>query len=150
MSTVIENPRSPYTRPARKKRRFNIEKWAWLFMRGSGVILVFLIFGHLFFNLMLGEGIRAIDFGFVGGKLANPFWQWWDVLMLWLALIHGGNGMRTVINDYVTGQKLRPFILWTLFAIVAILIVLGTLVTFTFDPCPITENIELLPSFCNA
>ena len=36
--------------------------------------------------------------------LANPFWQVWDVLLLWLALIHGGNGMRTVINDYARGR----------------------------------------------
>ena len=24
----------------------------------------------------------------------------WDVLLLWLALIHGANGMRTIVNDY--------------------------------------------------
>ena len=54
-------------------------------MRVSGVVLVVLVFGHLFVNLMLGEGIKAIDFGFVAGKWATPFWQVWDLLMLWLA-----------------------------------------------------------------
>ena len=69
-------------------------------MRGSGVVLLVLVFGHLFVNLMLGEGIKAIDFAFVAGKWSSPFWQTWDLLMLWLAELHGVNGVRTIINDY--------------------------------------------------
>ena len=41
-------------------------------MRVSGVLLVVLIFGHLFVNLMVGEGIHGIDFAFVAGKFATP------------------------------------------------------------------------------
>ena len=63
-------------------KRKNFEMFAWLGMRLSGVVLVVLIFGHLFSNLMVGDGIHAIDFGFVGGKWANPFWQVWDLLLL--------------------------------------------------------------------
>ncbi|MFE6997681.1 succinate dehydrogenase hydrophobic membrane anchor subunit [Microbacterium sp. NPDC057659] len=121
--------------PARTRRGFNIEKWAWLFMRLSGVVLIVLIFGHLFVNLMVGEGIHGVDFGFVAGKYATPFWQWWDVLMLWLALIHGGNGMRTIVNDYVTHEGARKALVWAIGLAAALLIVLGTLVVFTFDPC---------------
>ncbi|MEJ1088392.1 succinate dehydrogenase hydrophobic membrane anchor subunit [Microbacterium sp. Mu-80] len=120
---------------ARRQRGINLEKWGWLFMRGSGVILVVLIFGHLFVNLMLGDGIRALDFGFVAGKFATPFWQWWDVLMLWLALIHGANGMRTIVNDYVTNERARKTLVWAVGLAAALLIILGTLVVFTFDPC---------------
>jgi succinate dehydrogenase / fumarate reductase membrane anchor subunit len=123
------------TAPARRPRRFNLEKWGWLFMRGSGVILVVLIFGHLFVNLMLGEGIHALDFAFIAGKFATPFWQWWDVAMLWLALIHGGNGMRTIVNDYVTSEKARKALVWAIGLAAGLLILLGTLVVFTFDPC---------------
>ncbi|MFT4259947.1 succinate dehydrogenase, hydrophobic membrane anchor protein [Microbacterium sp.] len=127
--------------PARRARRFNIEKWGWLFMRLSGVVLVVLIFGHLFVNLMTGEGIHALDWGFVAGKLANPFWQWWDLLMLWLALIHGANGMRTIVNDYVTNEKARLALVWAVGLAAGLLIVLGTLVVFAFDPCTgITEQ----------
>ena len=36
----------------------NWEKWGWLYMRVSGVLLVVLIFGHLFVNLFLGEGVQ--------------------------------------------------------------------------------------------
>jgi succinate dehydrogenase / fumarate reductase membrane anchor subunit len=100
-------------------------------------------------NLFLGTGVRAIDFAFVAGKWASPFWQLWDVLMLWLALIHGGNGMRTVINDYARG-RLRPVLLILVAAAVVVLIVLGTLVLTTFDPCPAGAPANLVPDFCSA
>ncbi|MEV4667940.1 succinate dehydrogenase hydrophobic membrane anchor subunit [Microbacterium sp. LWO12-1.2] len=127
--------------PIRRQRGFNLEKWGWIFMRASGVVLVVLIFGHLFINLMVGEGIHALDFAFIAGKFATPFWQWWDVLMLWLALIHGANGMRTIVNDYVTNEKARKALVWALGLAAGLLILLGTLVVFTFDPClGVTED----------
>ncbi|KQM14092.1 succinate dehydrogenase hydrophobic membrane anchor subunit [Plantibacter sp. VKM Ac-2880] len=146
--TTIAAPRTP-ARPARRKG-VNWEKWGWIYMRVSGVILLVLIFGHLFVNLMVGDGIKAIDFAFVGGKLSNPFWQWWDVAMLWLALIHGGNGMRTIVNDYATGRTIRGVLKVAILAAVSILIILGTLVVFTFDPCPAGAPADLLASFCPA
>ena len=130
--------------PVRRQRGFNLEKWGWIFMRASGVVLVVLIFGHLFINLMVGEGIHALDFAFIAGKFATPFWQWWDVLMLWLALIHGANGMRTIVNDYVTNEKARKALVWALGLAAGLLILLGTLVVFTFDPClGVTEDSTL-------
>ena len=133
MATAIADPRAPRSAPRRSGP--NLEKWGWIYMRVSGVFLVVLIFGHLFVNLMLGEGIHGIDFAFVAGKYASPFWQWWDVLMLWLALIHGANGMRTIVNDYVTHPKTRTVLVWALWLAAGFLILLGTLVVFAFDPC---------------
>ena len=137
----------PRTRPTRR-RGVNLEKWGWIYMRASGVLLIVLIFGHLFVNLLTGDGIHQIDFAFVSGKLASPFWQWWDVLMLWLALIHGANGMRTVVNDYVGHETTRRVLVWALWLSAGFLILLGTLVVFTFDPCPPGAPADLLPSIC--
>ncbi len=147
MSTV-DAPRSPYARTQRSGT--NWEKWGWMYMRASGVVLVVLIFGHLFVNMVAGEGVRGIDFAFVAGKWASPFWQVWDLLMLWLALIHGANGMRTIINDYSSSVTLGKVLRGAVFLSAAALIVLGTLVIFTFDPCPSVspEQLGLLPSFC--
>ena len=138
----------PGDKPQRKASRFNIEKWGWIYMRFSGVILVVLIFGHLFVNLVAGDGVKAIDFAFVAGKLANPFWIVWDMLLLWLALIHGANGMRTITNDYATNPTVRRILLGGIFASTAVLLILGTLVIYTFDPCPAGAPADLLPSFC--
>ncbi|WP_191621739.1 succinate dehydrogenase hydrophobic membrane anchor subunit [Microbacterium caowuchunii] len=133
MSTTIAAPRTPHSAPRRKGP--NLEKWGWMYMRVSGVLLVVLIFGHLFVNLLTGDGIHQIDFAFVAGKLASPFWQWWDFLMLTLAMIHGANGMRTIVNDYVTHGGTRRTLVWAIWIVSVFLIVLGTLVVFTFDPC---------------
>ena len=108
----IEAPRSPRIDPKynrSRKSRNNFEMMAWLFMRFSGVVLIVLIFGHLITNLLVGDGVAAIDFGFVAGKWANPLWQFWDLTMLWLKTILYIASIFTVI--------------------------LGTMVIFTFDPC---------------
>ena len=130
---TLAAPRSSAAAP--RNGGANLEKWGWLYMRISGVVLVVLIFGHLFVNLMVGDGISAIDFGFVAGKFATPFWQWWDVAMLWLGLIHGANGMRTITNDYGLNKTARKVLVSAIWIAVGLLIVLGTLVVFTFDPC---------------
>ena len=116
---------------------------AWLFMRLSGVVLVVLIFGHLTVNLLVGEGIHAIDFGFVAGKWADPFWQVWDLAMLWLAMLHGTNGVRTIINDYAEKDANRLWLKIVLYAATTVIIILGTLVIFTFDPCPVANGVQL-------
>jgi succinate dehydrogenase / fumarate reductase membrane anchor subunit len=144
----LDAPRSPRSAP--RNKGLNLEKWGWIYMRVSGVLLIVLIFGHLFINLMVGEGIHGLDFAFVAGKFASPFWQVWDVLMLWLALIHGANGMRTIVNDYVTTRSVRRILVWALWLAAGFLILLGTLVVFTFDPClGVTED-SLLWATCQA
>lgn len=145
--TVIDAPRTPAPTPQRR-RGINWEKWGWIYMRASGVVLVVLIFGHLFVNLVAGEGVKAIDFAFVAGKLADPFWVVWDTLLLWLALIHGANGMRTLVNDYATNPTVRRILLGAILASTVVLLTLGTLVIYTFDPCPVGQPADLLPSFC--
>jgi succinate dehydrogenase / fumarate reductase membrane anchor subunit len=70
--------------------------------------------------------------------------------MLWLAMLHGTNGMRTVINDYTEHEGIRKTLVFSLWGVCAALIVLGTLVIFTFDPCPAGSPVDLLPSFCPA
>ena len=141
---AIEAPRS---RPVRR-RGVNWEKWGWLYMRFSGILLVVLIFGHLLVNLFLGEGVSAIDFAFVAGKLANPFWIVWDTLLLWLALIHGANGMRTLTNDYARGT-LRIVLLVALAGATIVLLTLGTLVLTTFDPCIGGSEVDALIEACS-
>ena len=145
MSVTIETPRSPI-RP--EKRGIIWEQWGWIYMRASGIVLVVLIFGHLFVNLMVGEGVKAIDFAFVAGKFTDPFWVVWDTAMLWLALIHGANGMRTLVNDYATQASTRRILHGALLVSTIALLVLGTLTIYAFDPCPAGSPAELLPSFC--
>ena len=145
---TLDAPRSPYTRS--KATRSNYELYAWMFVRLSGVVLLVLVFGHLFVNLVAGEGIKGVDFAFVAGKWANPFWQVWDLVMLWLSMVHGTIGVRTIINDYAERDQTRFWLKMALYTAFVVVTVLGTLVIFTFDPCPAGAAASDLPSLCTA
>ena len=119
-------------------------------MRLSGVVLLVLVFGHLFVTLVAGEGVTALDFAFVAGKWSSPFWQIWDLMMLWLAMLHGSNGIRTIINDYAERDSTRLWLKGLLLTAFVVITVLGTLVIFTFEACPTGTEADLLPSFCSA
>jgi succinate dehydrogenase / fumarate reductase membrane anchor subunit len=133
---VIEAPRArtPRTPSSQRSTRTNFELYGWLFMRLSGVVLVVLVLGHLLIQLVLDGGVSKVGFAFVAGRWASPFWQFWDLAMLWLAMLHGGNGLRTVINDYAERPNTRIWLKTLLFTAVAFTIALGSLVIFTFDP----------------
>lgn len=127
-SPVLEAPRS------RQRSRTNFEMISWVFMRVSGLVLVFLVLGHLFIMNILDGGVQRINFAFVAGRYASPFWQIWDLLQLWLAMLHGTNGLRTIINDYAERDGTRFWLKTVLFSASVFIIILGTYVIFTFDP----------------
>ncbi len=128
---VVEAPR---TRGRSRAGKTNFELYSWLFMRLSGLLLVFLVLGHLFIMLVLDGGVQKINFAFVAGRWSNPFWQTWDLLQLWLAQLHGTNGLRTIINDYAERDGTRFWLKMLLYTSSTLIIALGTLVIFTFDP----------------
>jgi len=125
----IEAPRS-----RSRSSGTNFEMYAWIFMRMSGLLLVFLVLGHLFIMLLLDGGVQRINFGFVAGRWASPFWRTWDLAQLWLAQLHGTNGLRVIINDYAERDGTRFWLKILLFTSSFLVLLLGTLVIFTFDP----------------
>ena len=131
---VIEAPRTRRKRPSQSGRGTNFEMYAWIFMRLSGLLLVFLVLGHLMIMLLLDGGVQRINFAFVAGRWASPFWQTWDLLQLWLAQLHGTNGLRVIINDYAERDGTRFWLKSLLYTASFLVLVLGTLVIFTFDP----------------
>ncbi|OIV37156.1 succinate dehydrogenase [Mangrovactinospora gilvigrisea] len=133
VAPVIEPPRKRTARTPRSTRT-NFELFAWLFMRLSGIVLVILVLGHLLIQLYLDGGITKVSFAFVAGRWSNPWWQVWDLVMLWLAMLHGANGLRTVINDYAERAATRAWLKALLYAATVFTVLLGTLVIFTFDP----------------
>lgn len=125
---------APRSRRQRPRARTNFELYGWLFMRISGLVLVVLVLGHLLIMNVLDGGVQRINWGFVAGRYASPFWRVWDLTMLWLAELHGTNGLRTVINDYAERDQTRFWLKTVLFASAVLILFLGTLVIFTFDP----------------
>jgi succinate dehydrogenase / fumarate reductase membrane anchor subunit len=112
----------------------SIDVWTWFFMRISGIVLLFLVLGHFTIVHLLGEGVNRVNFAFVSGRWSSPFWQTWDWTMLFLGMLHGANGMKVLINDYVRRPGARAALKSTLYTVSFILILLGTLIILTFDP----------------
>ena len=120
--------------PAPRPRPSGFELWTWLFMRLSGIVLLFLAVGHVLIMHVLEEGVQRVDFDFVVERWSGAFWRTWDWLMLSLALLHGLAGLRVIILDYVRRPGWR--LAWnSFFGIVGVtLFALGTVIVFTFDP----------------
>jgi len=131
--TAIEAPRAPRQR-TRSRSRTNFELYAWMFMRLSGLLLVVLVLAHLFIMNILDGGVHRLGFAFVAGRWASPFWQVWDLAMLWLAQLHGTNGLRVIINDYAQRDGTRFWLKMLLYTASTLVLLTGTLVIFTFDP----------------
>ncbi len=130
---LIEPPRARTSRTPRTTRT-NFEMYGWLFMRVSGILLVVLVITHLMIQLVLDGGVSKVSFAFVAGRWASPFWQAWDLIMLWLAMLHGAHGLRTIINDYAQRDGTRFWLKMLLYTATVFTVLLGTLVIFTFDP----------------
>src|SRR4051794_27710948 len=127
-------PAGPDRRSGRDRPVGGAELWWWLFMRISGLVLLFLALGHLVVMHLMGTGAERINFGFVAVRWQNPVWRTWDWMLLMLALIHGINGLRNITLDYVTRPGLRLAINMASYVIGFTLMVLGTIIVVTFDP----------------
>jgi succinate dehydrogenase / fumarate reductase membrane anchor subunit len=100
-------------------------------MRVSGVALLFLALGHLLIMHII-HNVESIDFQFVAARYGTPFWRTYDMLMLWFAMIHGANGLRTILTDYISARGWRVFSLASLYLLGFILLTLGSIGILTF------------------
>ena len=119
-----------------KPGRGNFELYAWVFMRISGVLLVFLVLAHFGIMHVMDHGLDRINFAFVSGRWANPFWRVYDFALLTLALVHGGNGLRVIIDDYARTGFRRLVYQSVAATVVGLTWALGTLTIFAFTPPP--------------
>jgi succinate dehydrogenase / fumarate reductase, membrane anchor subunit len=135
VATVEENYRKHKPQAFEASRRpSSTEVWWWFFMRISGVVLVFLVLIHLFIMHLVDAGVERVNFTFVAERWDNVGWKTFDWAMLVLAVLHGTNGARIVIDDYVRRPGLRTAIKGTLYAVAGILSIMGTAVIVTFSP----------------
>jgi succinate dehydrogenase / fumarate reductase, membrane anchor subunit len=97
----------------------NLERYAFLFMRLSGIALLLLAVGHMVLQHVLRD-VHSLTLQVVQDIWRSWGWRVYDLLLLAFAITHGFNGLRQVIRDYVQ-QPGR--VLWLERALVAITIV---------------------------
>ena len=108
------------------------ETFSWYFFRISGVALIFLALIHLLLNHVTTD-VSCTSYQLVAGRYTNPFWRLYDWLLLTLALLHGMNGLRVVIDDYVRSRSWRLALQSTLGLVTLVFFLLGTITLITFQ-----------------
>lgn len=135
MATIEEVYRKKKPKAFEADRRpSSTEVWWWFFMRISGVILLFLVLIHVFIMHVMDEGVDRVGFAFVAERWSSLWWKSFDWTMLFLGLLHGTNGLRVVIDDYLHRPGVRAATKAILYSLTAILMIMGTAVIVTFDP----------------
>ncbi|GIW89291.1 MAG: hypothetical protein KatS3mg108_3615 [Isosphaeraceae bacterium] len=88
-------------------------------MRVSGLVLVFLALGHLCITHILNN-VEVINYAFVAERWANPrtgvLWRLWDLTMINLAVLHGFNGLRQILYEWIVrpgARKLVGTLIWS-------------------------------------
>ena len=108
------------------------ETFSWYFFRVSGLILFVLVIVHLI--IMHGTNdVACTSYMFVSARYANPLWRLFDWLLLTLALTHGVNGLRVVIDDYVRNALARLVLLSAVGTLLVVFFMLGTITLITFQ-----------------
>ena len=132
MSGLVRDPRGGYGRP-KKDHRSNFELYSWFFMRISGLILIFMALYHLtWWNLVVG--VEHLDSQLVRERWTNPFWRLFNVGLICFAMLHGLNGLRYSIEDYVRRPGPRVATKAVVYAIVLAALAWGIFALLTFNP----------------
>lgn len=98
----------------------NRERYMYLFMRMSGIALLVLAVGHMVIQHILNSSSN-LTIEFVAVQWSSWGWKAYDILLLWMAIPHGLNGLRNILDDYIHHPTANR--------IIGILIALFTLVT---------------------
>lgn len=126
----------------------SFETNAWRYMRWSGVLLLPLAYIHLMFMHILNS-VYVINYQWViEQRWAFLGWRIYDAFLLWFAGLHGFNGLRVVINDYVHNPTWNRVLKWALIGLLAFIFFLGTVALIgapmTPDPSVPREALAIL------
>ncbi len=121
----------PRPRPVEPPGRRSFETWSWFFMRLSGLALVFLALFHFAVTHIINDVVET-DYRFVANRWENPLWRLFDWLLLALALAHGANGLRWIVDDYVRRPRRQAVVRAALYTVTGALFLVGTLTILLF------------------
>lgn len=113
--------------------RSGFEVWSWFFMRISGLILIFLALYHLiWWNLVIG--VEHLDSAMVIERWNNPLWRFFNIALITFAMLHGLNGLRYSIEDYVRAPGKQAVVKAVAYTFVLSILAFGIFALVTFDP----------------
>lgn len=118
--------------------RSNFERYAFLFMRTTGIALLILAVGHMVIQHLLNS-VHNLTLQFVANQWNDWGWKAYDLLLLVFAFTHGMNGLRTVLGDYIHNRNTMKIINVVLAVFVVITIIWAGYAIASFDAAPFLE-----------
>jgi succinate dehydrogenase / fumarate reductase membrane anchor subunit len=123
-----------YRRPdlATMQKKGKFELYSWVFMRVSGLLLIFMTLYHLvWWNLMIG--VEHLSADLVLERWNSPLIRLFNVGLASFALLHGLNGLRYSIEDYVHNPKARKVAKAIAYTVVLGALAWGVFALLTYD-----------------
>ena len=84
---------------------YNVERWAYLFQRVTGVVILLYVLGHLgdtsfFVGGPTGTGPSHSAWAFIGNIFENSFGHLILILVVLVLFFHGVNGVRLILAEF--------------------------------------------------
>ena len=91
---------------------YNVERWAYMFQRVTGVAILLYVLGHLgdtsfFVGGPTGTGPSSSSWAFIGNIFENSFGHLILILVVLVLFFHGVNGLRLILAEFGLIMK-RP------------------------------------------
>lgn len=131
MTTLSEPTTGPVTH-RQVQLQTNFERYAFLFMRLSGLALLILAVGHMAIQHVLNSTAN-LTLQFVAEQWNSWGWKAYDMLLLAFAMSHGVNGLRLVLEDYIHNRDTIKVINTVLAVFLVITIVWAGIAIALFD-----------------
>jgi succinate dehydrogenase / fumarate reductase membrane anchor subunit len=117
------------TRTPRPKPSGTFELQAWFFMRVTGLALVLLALTHWTIMHFMNR-LSTETSAWIVGRYQNVAWPLFDATMLLFAMLHGTNGARYIIDDYVHSRPLNVLAKAVLYTASFVFILFGLITIF--------------------
>ena len=104
------------------KVQSNFERYAFLFMRLTGIGLIILAVGHVVIQHVVND-VHDLTLEVVAATWNSWGWKVYDMLLLAFAIPHGVNGLRNVLEDYIHNKQAVKVI-----NIILVIFVIATLI----------------------
>lgn len=114
------------------KPRSNFERYAFLFMRLSGIVLLLLAVGHMLLQHVFRD-VHDLTLQTVADIWRSWGWRAWDLLLLIFAIAHGFNGLRQILEDYIHKPRTIKIINRVLVVLLIITIIWSAVAIFSFN-----------------
>jgi len=108
------------------KIKSNYEIVAWKWMRYSAILLIPLVWVHVWIQDIL-VGPQHITLDYVEKRWSMVGWQIYDILLLSFAFAHGMNGLRQIIVDHIHSRRARMMFGWLIFLAWVVITFIGGL-----------------------